>query len=348
MSRDEEQRRGEPAGVEAYAWPPQPFACIAGAPRCGTTTLSRMLQSHPQISFSNVKEPHFFSMIDLHGKSDEELRDFVAGHYLERYFPEVNPDAKIIAEGSVSYLYAPEHMQAILRLWPDAKFIISARDPLKLIPSLHQRLLYQGDEIETDLDRAWHLIEERRLGRKVPRSCLDARQLFYDEAARFGKHVGRFFEIVGRERCHVILFDDLQADPEKVHADLIAFLGLDPAPMPEGKPHRAARGFRIGWLQRLLKRPPVARTILAGQHFRKRVADAPQREPSWISRQVMDARLALLRWNRTPAPKPIVSSELAGEIRDTLRDDTLEFSRLIGRDLSHWLGGIGPVVEPAP
>ena len=108
------------------------------------------------------------------------------------------------------------------------------------------------------------------------------------------------------------------------------------------------RKARIGWLRRLLKRPPVARTILAGQHFRKRVADAPQREPSWISRQVMDARLALLRWNRTPAPKPIVSSELAREIRDTLRDDTLEFSRLIGRDLSHWLGGIGPVVEPAP
>jgi hypothetical protein len=307
-----------------------------------------MLESHPQVSFSDVKEPHFFSMIDLDGKSDEELKDFVAGHYLERYFPNVDPDAKLIAEGSVSYLYAPERMEAILRLWPGARFIISARDPLQLIPSLHQRLLYQGDEVETDLERAWQLIEDRRNGRQVPRSCLDSRQLFYDEAARFGKHVSRFFELVGRERCHVVLFDDLQADPGKVHDELIAFLGLDPAPMPEGRPRRAARGFKIGWLQRLLKRPPVARTVLAGQHFRKRVSDAPEREPSWISRKVMNARLALLRWNRTSAPKPEVSAELAREIRDTLRDDTLEFSRLIGRDLSHWLGGIGATVEPAP
>jgi hypothetical protein len=346
MSRDAEQGRGLAAGEDAS--PSPAFACIAGAPRGGTTTLSRPLASPPQVSFSAVKEPHFFSRIELDGMSDEELRDFVAGHYLARYFPGVEPSAKVMAEGSVSYLYAPDHMQAVLRLWPDAKFIIAARDPLQLIPSLHQRLLYQGDEVVKDLESAWRMIEDRRNGRKVPRSCLDARQLFYDEAARFGKHVGRFFEAVGRERCHVVLFDDLQSDPRKVHGDLLAFLGLEPAPMPEEKRHRARHGFRIGWLQRLLKRPPVARTVLAGQQFRKRVADAPQREPSWVSRKVMDARLALLRWNRTAAPEPKMSPRLAAEIREALRDDTLAFGRLIGRDLSHWLGGIGPAVEPAP
>ena len=346
MSRDEEQGRGSAAGEDA--WPSQAFACVVGAPRCGTTTLSRLLASHPQVCFSAVKEPHFFSRIELDGMGDEELRDFIAGHYLARYFPDVDPSAKVIAEGSVSYLYAPQHMQAVLRLWPDAKFIIAARDPLQLIPSLHQRLLYQGDEVVKDLETAWRMIEDRRNGRKVPRSCLDARQLFYDEAARFGEHVGAFFEAVGRERCHVVLFDDLQSDPRKVHEDLLAFLGLEPAPMPEEKRHRARHGFRIGWLQRLLKRPPVARTVLAGQQFRKRVADAPQREPSWISRKVMDARLALLRWNRTTAPEPKMSPELTAEIRETLREDTLAFGRLLGRDLSHWLGGIGPAVEPAP
>lgn len=346
MSRDEEQGRGSAAGEDA--WPSQAFACVVGAPRCGTTTLSRLLASHPQVSFSAVKEPHFFSRIELDGMGDEELRDFIAGHYLARYFPDVDPSAKVMAEGSVSYLYAPDHMQAILRLWPDAKFIIAARDPLQLIPSLHQRLLYQGDEVVKDLETAWRMIEDRRNGRKVPRSCLDVRQLFYDEAARFGKHVGAFFEAVGRDRCHVVLFDELQSDPRKVHEDLLGFLRLEPAPMPEEKRHRARHGFRIGWLQRLLKRPPVARTVLAGQQFRKRVADAPQREPSWISRKVMDARLALLRWNRTAAPEPKMSPQLASEIRETLREDTLAFGRLLGRDLSHWLGSIGPAVEPAP
>jgi hypothetical protein len=62
----------------------------------------------------------------------------------------------------------------------------------------------------------------------------------------------------------------------------------------------------------------------------------------------MDARLALLRWNRTAAPEPKMSPQLASEIRETLREDTLAFGRLVGRDLSHWLGGIGPGGEPAP
>ena len=348
MSRVAEKEQGAAATEEAYDWPSQPFAAIVGAPRCGTTTLSRLLQHHPHVAFSSVKEPHFFSMVDLEAMSDKELRDFVAGHYLARYFPDVDPAAKVMVEGSVSYLYAPERMAAILRLWPAAKFIIAVRDPLEQIPSLHQRLLYQGDETEKDFEIAWNLIEARRNGRKVPRSCVDARQLFYDEAGRFGKHVGRLFEVVGRERCHVVVFDDLKTNPKKVYDDLLVFLDLPPAPMPEEKQRRPRHGFKIGWLQRLLKRPPVARSVLAGQQFRKRVTAKPHREPSWLSQKVMDTRLALLRWNRAPAPRTIMSPELIAEIRDTLRDDTLEFSRLIGRDLSHWLGGIGPSVEPAP
>jgi hypothetical protein len=348
MSRGQEQKSGSAARAEDHAWPSQPFACIVGGPRCGTTTLARLLQNHPQVSFSAPKEPHFFSMVDLDQMSDEELRDFVAGHYLARYFPDVDPSAKVMVEGSVSYLYAPERMRAILRLWPDAKFIIAARDPLQQIPSLHQRLVYQGDETVTDLEQAWRLIGDRRDGRKVPRTCLDARQLFYDQAGRFGHHVSRFFEVVGRERCHVVLFDDLQANPQKVYDDLLAFLGLDPAPMPTQKRHRQAYAFKIGWLQRLLKRPPVARTVLAGQHFRKRVSESPEREPSWLSQKIMSTRLKLIHWNRVPAPKTRISPQFAAEIRDTLRDDTLSFSRLVGRDLSHWLGGIGTEAEPAP
>jgi Sulfotransferase family len=324
-------------------WPSQRFACIVGAPRCGTTTLSRLLASHPDVSFSKVKEPHYFALFDLNALSDEELREAVKTEYLDRYFPEIDPAAEIIAEASVSYLYAPERLRPILRLWPEAKFVIAVRDPLQLIPSLHQRLVYQGDETVTDLERAWRLTAERRRGRKVPRTCLDARQLYYDEAGRLGKNVGHFFEVIGRERCHVVLFDDLKADPGKVYAELLQFLGLRPAPLPpEGNQHRAGQGYRIGWLQRLLKRPPVARTVLAGKHFRRRVASKPHRPPSWVARKIMAGRTALLRWNRAPAPPVRMSAALAREIRDTLHEDRMELSRLLQRDLGHWLGGARP------
>jgi len=321
-------------------WPKQRFACIVGAPRCGTTTLARLLESHPAVSFSNVKEPHFFSRLDLNEVPEDALRDIVAGQYLGRYFPKIDPRSQVMAEASVSYLYAPERLLPLLKLWPDAKFIIAVRDPLELIPSLHQRLLYQGDETVPDPEDAWKLIGHRRMGRKVPRTCLDSRQLLYDEAARLGKHVDRFFEIIGRDRCDVVLFDDLKADPAAVYSRLLKFLDLRPAPLPKKRKHRARHGFRIGWLQRLLKRPPVARTVLAGEVFRQRIADKPHREPSWLSRKVLDARRALLHWNRVPAPPIELSAAFRREIRQTLQRDTLLLGKLLDRDLRHWLGGI--------
>ncbi|HET7816812.1 MAG TPA: hypothetical protein VFK58_04475, partial [Sphingomicrobium sp.] len=207
-----------------------------------------------------------------------------------------------------------------------------------LIPSLHQRLVYQGDETVTDLERAWRLIPERRAGRKVPRTCLDARQLLYDEAARLGSHVERFFEVIGRERCHVVVFDDLKRDPAEVHRRLLDFLGLAQVPFPALEPQRESQGFKIGWLQRLLKRPPVARTVLAGEIYRRRVSPVPARAPSFAARKVLAARKALLRWNRAPAPPLSMPPALAAEVRDLLLDDIDRLGRLIGRDLGHWLG----------
>lgn len=323
----------------ASNWPDQQFVCVVGAPRCGTTTIARMLRDHRDVSFSSVKEPHYFSQFDLNGLSLEELRETVRAEYLDRYFAMIDPASKSIVEGSVSYLYTPERLLPVLRLWPDAKFIIAVRDPIELLPSLHQRLSYQGDETAPDLETAWRLIDDRRAGRKIPRTCVESRQLIYDEVASLGKHVSRFFDVLGRDRCHVVVFDDLKADQEKTYAELLEFLGLPSAPLLKARKQRARHGYRFGWLQRLLKRPPVARTVLAGEKFRKRIASAPHKEPSKMSRKLMTARKALLEWNRVPAPPVRLRASFVREIRETLRDDVGRLGVLLGRDLSHWLGG---------
>ena len=236
-----------------------PLACIAGAPRCGTTSLARMLAGHPNVCFSAVKEPHFFSRFDLNGAGDEELRAIVEEEYLGRYFPEIPAGTALLAEGSVSYLYAAHRMRPLLRLWPGARFIIALRDPMELLPSLHQRLLFQGDEDVSDFPTAWRLQADRARGRRIPGRCVEPRQLQYAEVARLGKHLQRFIDTVGRERCHIVVYDDLAADPAAVYAGLLGFLGLPDDGRREFKQHRVGYGFKIGWLQRLLKRPPLLR-----------------------------------------------------------------------------------------
>lgn len=316
-----------------------PLAAIVGAPRCGTTALSRFLKAHPDVCFSVPKEPHFFALNDFADVDGEELRTAVRDQYLGRFFAGYDGSATQLAEGSVSYLYAAERVKEMLRVWPAAKFIISLRDPMQLLPSIHQRLLYQGDENIRDFNRAWRLCADRAQGRRIPRSCLDPRLLRYDEIGQLGKHVAEFFDAVGKERCLVVLYDDIAADSEAVFARLLDFLGL-PEFKYEGERRRRARsGFKLGWLQRLLKRPPgITRAVLAGEQYRQRITAKPKKEPGAAARAVMSTRKKLIDWNRAPAPPTNISPEVRDQIRQSFEADVDMLAGLIGRDLSHWLG----------
>ena len=321
------------------------FAFIVGAPRCGTTTLAGFLKQHPDVCSSAVKEPHYFSNTDLTGLSPDELRRRVEREYLDRYFGHCDAGEKLRSEGSVTYLYAPQDMAPILELWSDSKFVIAVRDPLSMLPSLHARLLVTGDETIQDFPTAWAMIEERRQGRSIPRSAIDPRFLRYDDAGRLGTQVQAFFDAVGRERCHVVLFDDLNADPKMEYERLCRFLRLDPWEGTDFKPKRGNMGIRYGWLQRLLKRPPKpVRTVLAGEHFRQREKSLSAKEGTFI-RAVFRVRKRLLDWNKVPARRQPLDPALRRKIIDELRDEVILLSRLLDRDLSHWLGGV-PEADP--
>lgn len=319
------------------------FGFIVGAPRSGTTSLSRYLSKHPGVCFSSTKEPHFFARYDLRGVGDEELQAAVAGDYLRRYFGHCDDPARLRMEASVTYLYAAEQMEPILRLWPEARFIICVRDPLAMVPSLHQRLLYLGDETVEDFERAWALRHRRARGEAIPRTCVEPRWLRYDEGGRLGAHVERFFAAVGRERCHVVLFDDLLRDPATEYRRTLEFLGLPDDGRTKFPQVRSGRAYRIGWLQRLLKRPPViTRRALAGKAFREHlkdpVAGKPRKAQDTGPGPVLRARKKLLQWNSVPPPKVRLSPATVAEFQELYAEDVARLEGLIGRDLSHWLG----------
>jgi len=314
------------------------FVFVVGAPRCGTTTLSHFLKGNPAIAFPAVKEPHFFSQHDLRGLTDDELKERVERDYLGRFFPE-QLGRRVGADASVTYLYTPEQLAPILRLWPDSKFVIALRNPLSMLPSLHQRLIYIGDETIGSFSDAWTAVPDRTAGRRIPSRCADPRWLRYDEAGRFAEYVERLFAAVGRERCHVVLFDDFNADPEGEYRRFMEFCGLEPVIGTDFAPRRASAGVRHIWLQRILKRPPHAvRDYLAGEHFMVRVRDLEEKTTSKSTKKVLSLRKRLLRWNRIAAKPAPVPDRLADELRSHFADEVKKLGRLLDRDLSHWLG----------
>ena len=247
------------------------FAFIVGAPRSGTTTMSKLLQRHPEVAFPFVKEPHFFAQHDFRGLSEPELRRRIEADYLGLFYDLPVPPQRVGADCSVSYLYTPEQLEPVVRIWPESRFIVGVRDPMTLLPSLHKRLIYIGDETIMRFEEAWAAVSDRAAGRRIPRSCIDARWLRYDEAGRYATYIERLFASVGRERCLVVVFDDLVANQREQFRRILEFVGLDTAHIPEVTHERESRGVRYPWIQRLLKRPPkVLHPLISGIEFRRR------------------------------------------------------------------------------
>ena len=302
----------------------QRFVFIVGAPRSGTTTMARWLQVHPQVLFPFVKEPHFFTQYDLRGLGDAELKRRVEHDFLEHFYPPPDGGQTVGADCSVSYLYNPEQLEPVLRLWPDARFIVSVRDPLSLLPSLHKRLIFTGDETIRRFEDAWAAVADRAAGRRIPWSTIDPRLLRYDEAARYATYVERLFAAVGRERCMVMVFDDLIADPAGQHGRLLDFAGLDAAPLPQFKAEREGKAVRSLFVQQVLNRPPrFLLPYLTTVRFQRRFNKQAGRkgEETELRSRSKSLRKRILAWKKAPDDKRPVSLAVQREIQDHFQEE---------------------------
>ena len=295
---------------------------LVGAPRCGTTALSRVLKRNPQICFSNPKENHYFLLAPHHGPT---LR--VKRAYLQAYFPGLNETHRVIIDGSVTYLYSPESIRRILALDRDARFVVMVRNPIDMIHSYHARLLYTMDEDEKDFECAWRLQSARRRGENIPRGCRDPRLLQYKSAASLGTQLEQLFEIAGRRCCHVIVFDDFVNDPLRVYKALLEFIEVDYDGQTSFKPRNSNRTYRSSFLQRIIMSPPafVIRAIVRWRLNGKSRLGFMRR-----------FRLRLKKTNDIIVKRPPLSPELRTELEAELEPEVRKLSALLNRPFEHW------------
>ena len=211
------------------------------------------------------------------------------------------------------------------------------RNPVDMMYSLHGEALFQGDEDIADFGEALAAEDDRRQGRRIPPTCQGALwSLFYRDVAHYAEQVERFFDAMGRDRVHVIVFDDFAADPAAAYRSALEFLDLDAdADADPGDDHGPDFGVvnahtapRSGVVVRLFRDPPpalrsVARTLVRSQATRRTLG---------LRAQQLNAR----RGERPPLPPALRRS-----LQDELAGDVRRLGRLIDRDLSSW-------IEPVP
>ena len=299
---------------------------IIGAPRCGTTALSRYLSRHPHICFSRPKETHYFAQLSELPSENDLKRD-----YIDRYFGHRTNENRLSGEGSVSYLHLPGPIEQVMHFNPDAKFIAMVRNPLTVLPSYHQKMLFLLQEDEPDFSRAWALQSARARGEYIPKTCLDPLLLNYGEGVKLGAQIERLFNTVGRDRAHVIVFDDFAADTLSVYRELLDFLELDDDGQTEFERRFESQMYRYHWLQRLLFIPVTkgGKAMDSLQRRKRKYRKDGTRKPGLIKWITQLNKVAV-----RPAP---LTPQLATIIRELLHDDVQLLGQLLQRDLGFWL-----------
>jgi hypothetical protein len=294
----------------------KPTFFIVGAQRCGTTALSKYLRSHPNICFSRPKEPHFFA---------KEFQNVAKIRSIEEYlalFKECVGTEFVIGEGSTGYLQSANAISNIYKFNSAAKIIAMLRNPVDIIYSLHAHLFYTGHEDENDFEKAWRLQNLRSRGKKLPNNPVLHPVLQYKKVGKIGFQVKRLLSVFPTEQVKIILFDDFKTSPRKIYEEVLSFLEV---------PTDGRKEFPVSNENKIHRFPMVIK------YLRKTV---PWELRSSINETAKKYRLQKFLMHRvltTSAKRKPLSANFRMELVDEFRDDIEQLSRILDRDLEHWL-----------
>jgi hypothetical protein len=200
----------------------KPNFIIAGVARCGTTSLFHYLNQHPEIGMSKVKEPKYFSSIDLSlpqkGVGDDTVSSKVVTDKLryDELFKGLE-NLKALGEASSDCFYY--HKMVIPRIKEklgDVKIIVCLRNPIERAFSAYNNLVRDSREYLSFSDGLAE--EQNRIVNNWDWMWHYKNGGLYAEAL---EHYQKEFTNV-----KVVFFEDLESKPYEVLNELFVFLGV--------------------------------------------------------------------------------------------------------------------------
>lgn len=237
-----------------------PNLFVVGAVKAGTTSLWTHLDAHPDVFMSRPKEPHFFSRAKAPAnpvvKDPVEYAALYARGAAHRYRGDASP----------SYLWDPDSPGRIKEAVPDARIIISLRDPVE-----RAYANYLG-HIRHGLDpRPFHdAVRAELADADVDLTAIPAPYVtrgFYDE------QVHRYLDAFG-DATLILLFEEFVADVRGTMHRVFEWLSVDPAPaetldIAPVYPFLAPRNAVVGKLVQLPWLRTTANAVLRGRPRRR-------------------------------------------------------------------------------
>ena len=288
----------------------RPNFFFVGHTRSGTTSLKEELEQHPEIYFYYPKswqKPNGPFGFESSFKNEEEFLEEFRGVKEKR-----------VGQKRGDYLSCPWAAERIKKFSPNAKIIMTLRNPIDVMYSLHATMLYREtvEDIE-DFGEALKMEEERKkkYGYKVITKKYHPHML-YRETVRYSQQVKRYFKLFGEENVKVTIFDEYIKNKSSTLRDILKFLDVD-------------EDFEIKHVN-----------TNAGRKYRNRTIHSAVMTNRFgvrgILRNIPGSAKVYRKINNSEFKRKPLEPSLRKSLQDDLKKEIDELSLMLKKDLSYW------------
>lgn len=301
---------------------PTPLPCffILGAAKAGSTALHANLGRHPEVFLPTPKEPHFF---DVHYARGLEWyrNDALRGHAGE----------PLVGDATSGYLLLPYVAERIRRHVPDARFIVSLREPVERAYSAWWMQWVRGyeplpfaeaiDANLAEIEEGAHFDGPRAeamvwANHTAIRACEVPPYRTYVQSGLYAQQLEAYFEAFPRAAIKVLLFEELVDGDGTLTRALLTFLGADDPAFEGGwRLENPALGRHTAPLLRLLRATRLTRVLR-------------QLPEPW--------KLKAIERTAWMGRRPALAAGDRARLAAFYEPHNQKLERLLGRDLSAW------------
>jgi hypothetical protein len=293
-----------------------PNLIIAGAPKCGTSSLHQWLVQSPDVVGSFEKETYFLSDPGTHMfRSTNSITNGLQSY--TAHFPAARePHPAVVLESTPSYIYSKLALDRLPDLPSRPKVIFVLREPSAQIYSLFRYFQTNWNWIPANVTFSDFLTNARAGnpphygGNELARDALGN--------ARYVDFLLNWRDALGPDRFQIHLFEDLRRDPRDVIERVADFSGIDPS--FSQSLDFAAHNQTVTVRSRALQDVNIA---LRARLPKGRLYEA--------------ARSVYRRLNTTLAPKVVDADRQAlTQLKQMYRDANARLAKEFSLDLSSW------------
>ena len=293
----------------------KPNLFVPGAAKSGTTSLHNLLNQHPEICMSSVKEPGYWK--------NEKFKDFknIEKENYSNLF--IKSKHKIFGESTTAYMYYDTFINNINSNYKvSPKFIFILRNPIDRFNSHFWWIKGLGLE-KSNFQEALSKDQNNEF------KAYNYYPKYYFQFGLYAKWLKRFYNCFDRSNIKIIIFEDLINNQLKTANSCFEFLGLKKLDTISNHTSNQTALLKNPELYHFLNKSAIGKYSFTkiGKYF------LPKKTINWI---ILNIKNNLKNWKKENVSCPKLSKENRYELKALYFKDVSELKKLTEYNYKEW------------